>query len=84
MSVSIKSEHEIELMRHAGHLLEKVHDELASHIKTGISTKELDRVQSRHFGSARESVGKDRMAHQSFGQCHAWRLLPRIHGEEFC
>ncbi len=27
MSVSIKSEHEIELMRHAGHLLEKVHDE---------------------------------------------------------
>ena len=32
MSVSIKSEHEIELMRHAGHLLEQVHDELASHI----------------------------------------------------
>ena len=44
MSVSIKSEHEIELMRHAGHLLEKVHDELASHIKPGISTKELDRI----------------------------------------
>ena len=41
MSVSIKSEHEIELMRHAGHLLEQVHDELASHIKPGISTKEL-------------------------------------------
>ena len=33
-----------------------------------------DRVQSRHLGSARQSVGKDRMAHQSFGQCHAWRL----------
>ena len=44
MSVSIKSEHEIELMRHAGHLLEKVHDELASHIRPGISTKELDRI----------------------------------------
>ena len=44
MSVSIKSEHEIELMRHAGHLLEQVHDELASHIKPGISTKELDRI----------------------------------------
>ena len=28
MSVSIKSEHEIELMRHAGHLLEQVHDSL--------------------------------------------------------
>ena len=32
MSVSIKSEHEIELMRHAGHLLEKVHNELAAYI----------------------------------------------------
>ena len=39
MSVSIKSEHEIELMRHAGHLLEKVHNELAAHIRPGISTK---------------------------------------------
>ena len=27
-----------------------------------------------HLGSARQSVGKDRMAHHSFGQCHAWRL----------
>ena len=44
MSVSIKSEHEIELMRHAGHLLEQVHNELASHIKPGISTLELDRI----------------------------------------
>ena len=44
MSVSIKSQHEIELMREAGHLLEKVHDDLASYIKPGISTKELDRI----------------------------------------
>ena len=44
MSVSIKSEHEIELMREAGHLLEQVHDELATYIKPGISTKELDRI----------------------------------------
>lgn len=29
MSVSIKTEHEIELMREAGHLLEKVHDGLS-------------------------------------------------------
>ena len=26
MSVSIKTEHEIELMRESGHLMEKVHD----------------------------------------------------------
>ena len=44
MSVSIKSEHEIVLMRHAGHLLEKVHNDLATHIKPGISTKELDKI----------------------------------------
>ena len=28
MSVTIKTQHEIELMREAGHLLEKVHDGL--------------------------------------------------------
>ena len=44
MSVSIKSLHEIELMREAGHLLERVHDELASYIQPGISTKELDSI----------------------------------------
>ena len=32
MSVSIKTEHEIELMREAGHLLEKVHDGLIPYI----------------------------------------------------
>ena len=35
MSVSIKTEHEIELMREAGHLLEKVHDGLIPYIKPG-------------------------------------------------
>ena len=44
MSVSIKNEHEIALMREAGHLLEKVHDGLAPYIKPGVSTKEIDRI----------------------------------------
>lgn len=44
MSVSIKTSKEIELMRHAGHLLEQVHSELARHIKPGISTWELDHI----------------------------------------
>ena len=44
MSVSIKTEHEIELMREAGHLLEKVHDGLIPYIKPGVSTKEIDRI----------------------------------------
>ena len=44
MSVTIKTEHEIELMREAGHLLEKVHDGLIPYIKPGMSTKEIDRI----------------------------------------
>ena len=44
MSVSIKTAREIELMRHAGHLLEQVHDELANMIRPGISTLEIDRA----------------------------------------
>lgn len=44
MAVSIKTSKEIELMRHAGHLLEQVHNELAQHIKPGISTWELDHI----------------------------------------
>lgn len=44
MSVSIKTAREIELMRHAGHLLEQVHDELAKMIRPGISTFEIDRA----------------------------------------
>jgi methionyl aminopeptidase len=44
MSVTIKSEREIQLMREAGHLLEKVHEELGTYVKPGISTKELDTI----------------------------------------
>ena len=44
MSVTIKTQHEIELMREAGHLLEKVHDGLIPYIKPGVSTKEIDRI----------------------------------------
>ncbi len=44
MSVSIKTAHEIELMRESGHLLEKVHDGLIPYIKPGMSTKEIDRI----------------------------------------
>lgn len=44
MSVSIKNAKEIELMRHAGHLLEQVHDELEKMIRPGISTLDIDRA----------------------------------------
>lgn len=44
MSVTIKSEHEIELMREAGKILAKTHDELAKQIKPGMSTYEIDKI----------------------------------------
>lgn len=44
MAVSIKSEREIELMREAGKLLAKTHEELEKVIRPGISTWEIDRV----------------------------------------
>lgn len=42
--ISIKSEHEIELMRHAGMLVSKMHKFIKPYIKEGITTKELDRL----------------------------------------
>lgn len=53
MSVSIKTAREIELMRHAGMLLERVHDELEKAVKPGISTWDIDHLGEeiiRSFG----------------------------------
>ena len=49
MSVTIKTQHEIELMREAGHLLEKVHDGLIPYIKPGVSTKEIDKSSTARY-----------------------------------
>lgn len=43
MSVTIKTEQEIELMREAGRILAIVHDEMAKIIRPGISTMDIDR-----------------------------------------
>ncbi|QHQ60600.1 type I methionyl aminopeptidase [Anaerocolumna sedimenticola] len=43
MSVIIKSEREIELMREAGNILAIVHEELEKYIKPGISTLDIDK-----------------------------------------
>lgn len=47
MSVSIKSEREIELMREAGRILARVHEELGKMLKPGISTLDIDRTGER-------------------------------------
>ena len=43
MSVTIKSEHEIELMREAGRILAITHDEMAKIVRPGISTMDINR-----------------------------------------
>ena len=53
MSVSIKSQKEIELMRHAGKLLEEVFMSMEEIIKPGISTLDIDKIceeRIRSFG----------------------------------
>ncbi len=44
MSVTIKTEDEINLMRKSGHMLYQVHEELKEAVRPGISTKELDQI----------------------------------------
>ena len=53
MAVTIKSEHEIELMREAGRLLAIMHEELHKEIKPGMSTWDIDHIGEtiiRDFG----------------------------------
>ena len=53
MSVTIKSEHEIELMREAGRLLAIMHEELQKEIKPGMSTWDINQMADtiiRDFG----------------------------------
>lgn len=53
MSVSIKTDKEIELMRESGRLLSIVHDELEKAIRPGMTTLEIDRLGEeiiRSFG----------------------------------
>ncbi|MBR7021615.1 MAG: type I methionyl aminopeptidase [Lachnospiraceae bacterium] len=53
MAITIKSKSEIEKMREAGRLLSIVHDEMAKHVRPGISTMELNKIgedKIRSFG----------------------------------
>jgi methionyl aminopeptidase len=49
MSISIKSEREIELMRQAGKIVAKVLDLLAKEVKAGLKTKDLDVIAEREI-----------------------------------
>ncbi len=49
--ISIKSEREIKLMREAGILNFKTHEEVKKHLKAGITTKELDKIAYNFISS---------------------------------
>lgn len=44
MAITIKSEREIQLMREAGKILAKVHEDLERELHAGMTTKEIDRI----------------------------------------
>lgn len=44
MAVTIKSEREIQLMREAGKILSKVHNELAAEVKEGMNSYQIDKI----------------------------------------
>ena len=53
MAITIKSEREIQIMREAGRMLAKVHEELAKALRPGMTTMEIDRLGEeliRSFG----------------------------------
>ena len=49
MSVSIKTEHEIELMREAGKIVADTHEVIREAIIPGISTLELDKIAEENL-----------------------------------
>ena len=49
--ITIKSEHEIELMRQAGLMVSKTHKYLKQYLKPGITTKELDKLAEDYIRS---------------------------------
>ena len=42
--ITLRTSHEIELLREAGRIVAKTHEYLAQFIKPGITTKELDKL----------------------------------------
>ena len=56
MPVTVKSAREIDLMRAAGKILGKVHQDLGKSLKPGMTTLEIDRIGEEMIRSYMESV----------------------------
>ena len=71
MAVTIKSSREIELMREAGKILAKTHEELERALKPGMSTLDIDRIGEeiiRSYGCIPVSYTHLRKAAQCFSE----------------
>lgn len=56
MSISIKTQEDIESMRIAGRLASEVLDLMSEHVRPGISTAELDRIAHDHIVNVQKAV----------------------------
>jgi methionyl aminopeptidase len=56
MKISIKSEKDIEMMRVAGRLAAEVLQIVAPHVKSGVTTEELDRICHEHIVQVQKSI----------------------------
>jgi methionyl aminopeptidase len=56
MSITIKSQHEIEKMRIAGKLAADVLEMITPHVKAGITTEELDRICAEYTEQVQQAV----------------------------
>ena len=78
MSISIKTAREIEKMRRAGELLEKVHDELGRAIHPGMSTWEINKLGEemiRSFGCTPNSHGVTGGVYKARERIHRGMLI---------
>ena len=74
MPVTIKSEREINLMREAGKILARVHEELAKEVKAGMSSYEIDKICEeiiRSYDCIPRNIRSSHVNHRLNCQCHS-------------
>ena len=56
MTISLKTETDVQAMRIAGRLASEVLDVLTPHVKVGVTTEELDRIAHHHIVQAQQAI----------------------------
>ena len=77
MAIIIKTEHEIELMRKAGEILAKTHEELAKNLRPGMSTWDIDHMGEeiiRSYGCIIRAIRRPSVSQSMMRLYTAYRL----------